>query len=148
MNITKGYGWVANKNVEEETNPRITSGKCRMYIALPACDSVTLFIGTPNDRKAELYVNGVDNGEVTFPKSSKYVIKKGLSNTSANFIGIENHSSGDLGFTRILLSGAKDIGSAFDQTQVETKAVKVIRDGQLLIIREGKTYTAQGVQVQ
>lgn len=41
-----------------------------------------------------------------------------------------------------------DIGSAFDQTQVETKAVKVIRDGQLLIIREGKTYTAQGVQVQ
>lgn len=42
----------------------------------------------------------------------------------------------------------KDIGSAFDQTQVETKAVKVIRDGQLLIIREGKTYTAQGVQVQ
>lgn len=147
MNKTKGYGWVANKNVEDD-NPRITSGKCRMYIALPACDSVTLFIGTPNDRKAELYVNGVDNGEVTFPKSSKYVIKKGLSNTSANFIGIENHSSGDLGFTRILLSGAKDIGSAFDQTQVETKAVKVIRDGQLLIIREGKTYTAQGVQVQ
>ena len=41
-----------------------------------------------------------------------------------------------------------DIGSAFDQTQVETKAVKVIRDGQLLIIREGKTYPAQGVQVQ
>ena len=41
-----------------------------------------------------------------------------------------------------------DIGSAFDQTQVETKALKVLRDGQLLIIREGKTYTAQGVQVQ
>ena len=147
LNKTKGYGWVANKNVEDD-NPRITSGKCRMYIALPACDSVTLFIGTTSDRKAELYVNGVDNGEVTFPKSSKYVIKKDLSNTSANFIGIENHGSGDLGFTRILLSGAKDVGSAFDQTQVETKAVKVIRDGQLLIIREGKTYTAQGVQVQ
>lgn len=148
MNKKKGYGWVANKNIEEETNPRITSGKCRMYIALPACESVTLFIGTTSDRKAELYVNGVDNGEVTFKKSSKYVIKKDLSNTSANFIGIENHDSGDLGFTRILLSGAKDVGSAFDQTQVETKAVKVIRDGQLLIIREGKTYTAQGVQVQ
>lgn len=144
---SKPYGWTANKYVEDD-NPRITSGKCRIYIALPACDSVTLFIGTTSDRKAELYVNGVDNGEVTFPKSSKYVIKKDLSNTSANFIGIENHGSGDLGFTRILLSGAKDVGSAFDQTQVETKAVKVIRDGQLLIIREGKTYTAQGVQVQ
>lgn len=42
----------------------------------------------------------------------------------------------------------KDIGSAVEAAQVETKAVKVIRDGQLLIIREGKTYTAQGVQVQ
>ena len=144
----KSYGWVANKNLEEDKDPRITAGKCRMYIALPACDSVTLFIGTTSDRKAELYVNGVDNGEVTFPKSSKYVIKKGLSNTAANFIGIENHGSGDLGFKRILLSGAKDIGSAFDQAQVEAKAVKVIRDGQLLIIRDGKTYTAQGVQVQ
>ena len=42
----------------------------------------------------------------------------------------------------------KDIGSAVEEAQVETKAVKVIRDGQLLIIRDGKTYTAQGVQVQ
>lgn len=42
----------------------------------------------------------------------------------------------------------KDIGSAVEAAQVENKAVKVIRDGQLLIIREGKTYTAQGVQVQ
>ena len=41
-----------------------------------------------------------------------------------------------------------DIGAALNQAQVEAKAVKVIRDGQLLIIREGKTYTAQGVQVQ
>lgn len=144
----KPYGWTANKYIEDNETPRITSGKCRMYIALPACDSVTLIIGTTSDRKAELYVNGVDNGEVTFKKSSKYVIKKDLSNTSANFIGIENHGSGDLGFTRILLSGAKDIGSAVEQAQVAVKAVKVIRDGQLLIIREGKTYTAQGIEVQ
>ena len=42
----------------------------------------------------------------------------------------------------------KDIGSAVEAAQVETKAVKVIRDGQLLIIREGKTYTAQGVELR
>lgn len=42
----------------------------------------------------------------------------------------------------------KDIGSAVEEAQVAVKAVKVIRDGQLLIIRDGKTYTAQGVQVQ
>ena len=41
-----------------------------------------------------------------------------------------------------------DIGSSLNQAQVEAKAVKVIRDGQLLIIRDGKTYTAQGVELQ
>ena len=33
------------------------------------------------------------------------------------------------------------------ESQVEVKAVKVIRNGQLLIIRDGKTYTAQGIQL-
>ena len=42
----------------------------------------------------------------------------------------------------------EDIGAALNQMQAEVKAVKVIRDGQLLIIREGKTYTAQGVELQ
>lgn len=42
----------------------------------------------------------------------------------------------------------EDIGAALNQAQVEAKAVKVIRDGQLLIIRDGKTYTAQGVEVR
>ena len=42
----------------------------------------------------------------------------------------------------------EDIGAALNQVQAEVKAVKVIRDGQLLIIREGKTYTAQGVELQ
>ena len=51
-------------------------------------------------------------------------------------------------YTIKVIRPKSDVGSAFGQTQVETKAVKVIRDGQLLIIREGKTYTAQGVQVQ
>lgn len=41
-----------------------------------------------------------------------------------------------------------DIGSSLNQAQVEAKAVKVVRNGQLLIIRDGKTYTAQGVEVR
>ena len=41
-----------------------------------------------------------------------------------------------------------DIGAGLNQMQAEVKAVKVIRDGQLLIIREGKTYNAQGVELQ
>lgn len=146
----KPYGWVANKNAETD-KPRITTGLCRMYIALPACTSALLFTGsTSSERKAQLYVNGVNKGEVTFPKQSSYTIEN-LNATSANFIGIENLSGskgGDLGFVSITLTGAKEVETSFDQTQVEAKAVKVIRDGQLLIIREGKVYTAQGVELR
>ena len=38
--------------------------------------------------------------------------------------------------------------TAVDQALIETKAQKVIRNGQLLIIRDGKTYTAQGVELR
>ena len=41
-----------------------------------------------------------------------------------------------------------DIGSAVEEAEVEAQAVKVMRDGQLLIIRDGKTYTAQGVELR
>lgn len=35
-----------------------------------------------------------------------------------------------------------------ENTTVETKAVKVIHDGQLVIERDGKTFNAQGAQVR
>lgn len=42
----------------------------------------------------------------------------------------------------------EDIGSAVEEAEVGAQAVKVMRDGQLLIIRDGKTYTAQGVELR
>ena len=40
------------------------------------------------------------------------------------------------------------IATAVDNTNVETKPTKVIRNGQVLILRDGKTYTLQGVEVK
>ena len=40
------------------------------------------------------------------------------------------------------------IATAVDNTYVETKPTKVIRDGQLFILRDGNTYTVQGQQVK
>lgn len=60
---------------------------------------------------------------------------------TVNFV---RHCAGELVYTVTVKSGA----TAVENTAVAAPAVKVIRDGQLLIIRDGKTYTAQGVQVQ
>ena len=54
------------------------------------------------------------------------------------------YCAGELAYTVTVKSGA----TAVENTAVAAPAVKVIRDGQLLIIREGKTYTAQGVELR
>lgn len=60
---------------------------------------------------------------------------------TANFI---RHCAGELVYTVTVKSGATEISNA----EVSVPAQKVIHNGQLLIIREGKTYTAQGIEVQ
>ena len=42
----------------------------------------------------------------------------------------------------------KEDPTAIDNTAVETKAVKVVRDGQVLIIRDGKMFNALGAEVK
>ena len=42
----------------------------------------------------------------------------------------------------------QETGTALEQNSLFVPATKVIRNGQLLIIREGKTYTVQGVEVK
>ena len=42
----------------------------------------------------------------------------------------------------------KETGTALEQNSLFVPATKVVRNGQLLIIRDGKTYTVQGVEVE
>lgn len=42
----------------------------------------------------------------------------------------------------------KGTETSFEQAAVSEKAVKVVRDGQLYILRDGKTYNAQGIVVE
>lgn len=141
-------GWKFAKKVNDETNMRDASGNTRIYMALPPADSVQLTSGT-SARAVVIYVNGAKSNVKETAASGK-TITIALSSTTYNFVAIEsNQTSGDGGFTKIqMVNPSEPIGSALDQTQVEAKATKVIRNGQLLIIREGKTYTVQGVEVK
>ena len=141
-------GWKFAKKVNDETNMRDASGNTRIYMALPPADSVQLTSGT-SARAVVIYVNGAKS-DVKETAASGKTITIALSSTTNNFVAIEsNQTSGDGGFTKIqLVNPSNPIGSALDQTQVEAKATKVVRNGQLLIIRDGKTYTVQGVEVK
>ena len=141
-------GWKFAKKVNEEGNMRDAKGNTRIYMALPPAENVILTSGT-DARAVVITVNGVAS-DVTETAASGKTITIALNQSTNNFVAIEsNQAKGDGGFTKMQLTSPKDpVGAALNQVQAEVKAVKVIRDGQLLIIREGKTYTAQGVELQ
>lgn len=141
-------GWKFSKNVDEEGNMRNAKGNTRIYMALSPAESVNL-ISSPNvssARKINVYVNGVLFEKET-PKNGG-VITLTLTTEANNFIIIEsNQTGGDGGFTAMQLTNPKT-PTSFEQAEVSAKAVKVVRDGQLYILRDGKTYNAQGIIVE
>ncbi len=142
-------GWKFAKKVNEAANRRISKGTTRLYMVLPAADSLTLISGTGDERAIKLYVNGVENTEVTKTAKSGEGMKFKLDATKTNFICIEsNQKSGDGGFTALILTPAKTTPSAIDNASSEVKAVKVIRNGQLYILKGDKIYNALGTVVE
>jgi hypothetical protein len=70
-----------------------------------------------------------------------------LNPAGPNFIGFESKgNNGDAGFTKIKLE--QPFPTAIENSEVEVKAVKVIRDGQLFIEKNGVLYNAQGAVVK
>ena len=119
------YGWDSDKgvkfskDVEEATNHRISEGKDRIYIALPAAKEVKLTAGV-SDRPIKVTVNGVVDSSIE--KTGDITIS--LNDTQANLIGIEsNGSNGDAGFTKIQLvqEGVDPEPTLYTVTIAETK---------------------------
>ena len=147
------YGWDADKgvkfakDVEEASNHRISEGKSRIYIALPAAQNVVLISGTGAKRPVEVTINGqVVEMNITTPASGA-AINFPLDPTAPNFIGIESKgSNGDGGFIKMCLTAP--FPTAVENTEATVKAVKVVRNGQLFIEKNGVLYNAQGSVVK
>ena len=175
--IFGAYGWAADKGwkfakkVDEESNMRNAKGNTRIYMALPAASQVSLTSGTGGARAVEIYVNGVKTN-ITETAAANAAITITLNDSTPNFIAIEsNQTNGDGGFTAMQLIAPASTENpdpenpdpenpdpenpdpenpeeGITDTAISTPATKVIRNGQMLIIREGKTYTMQGVELQ
>ena len=147
------YGWDAekglkfSKDVEEATNHRISEGKDRIYLALPAAQNITLTSGSGAKRPVEVLINGhIVEMSIKTPASGE-AINFPLNPSAPNFIGFESKgNNGDAGFTKIQLE--QPFPTAIENSEVEVKAVKVIRNGQLFIEKNGVLFNAQGIVVE
>lgn len=147
------YGWDENKglkfskDVEEASNHRISEGKDRIYMALPAAQNFTLTGGSAGSRPVEVVVNGhIVQMDTKTPKSGE-TFSFDLDPTKANLVGIESRgNNGDAGFTKLFVQAP--FPTAIENSEVEMKAVKVVRNGQLFIEKNGVLYNAQGAIVK
>lgn len=146
------YGWDADKgvkfskDVEEAANKRISEGKDRIYIALPAAQNVSFVSGSGNKRPVRITLNGAHYEDVTTPAKDG-VMTINLNPTTPNLVGIEsNGNNGDCGFVKMWVTEAWATG--FENTEMSEKAVKVIENGQMFILKNGVKYNAQGAVVK
>lgn len=139
-------GWKFAKNVEDASNRRVSEGRTRIYMALPAAKEVILTSGTGGARPIKLFVNGVENTEIKSTADKGATMTISLDSKNNNFIAIEsNQEKGDGGFTAIQLVPAGE--SAIDNAVVTETVQKMLINGQLVIIKNGVRYNAQGMQL-
>lgn len=134
-----------SKDVEEAKNRRISEGKDRIYIALPAANKVLLTSGTGAKRPVKILVNGEESA-VAQTAASGEAIELILSKEHANFVAIEsNGSNGDGGFIKLQLS--EESGQGIEDLDASEHAVKFLQNGQIFILRGEKIYTITGQEL-
>ena len=135
------------KDVEEATNHRISEGKDRIYIALPVAQSVILTGGSAGARPVVITVNGVKSDIASTPKKDETITIPLVAQEGANLVGIEsNGNNGDAGFIKLQL--VEGVPTGIENTKAAVKAVKVVRDGQMMILKNGILYNMQGAVVK
>lgn len=141
------YGWQAEKgvmwakDVDEPSNMRIQTGKSRVYFFLPAAEKVVFTSGL-QARGIKVTVNGVEDTTVKTTAAASSTFEITLNTDNTNLVGIEaNGSKGDAGVTKMTVVNAP---TAVENAEAEIKAVKVIENGQLFIIKNGVRYNAAG----
>ena len=132
------------KDVEEAKNRRISEGKDRIYIALPAAGKVILTSGTGASRPVKILVNG-EVSAIEKTAAEGEAIEIGLSKEHANFVAIEsNGSNGDGGFIKLQLS---EEGQGIEDIDASVHAIKFLQNGQIFILRGEKIYTVTGQEL-
>ena len=109
--------------------------------------------GTRDEKKGKgrvLYINGVATNDSTLTTDK---IDSKPVEVPAGQVTITSQMPSEPGISQYLRVYSityvpQETGTALEQNSLFVPATKVIRNGQLLIIRDGKTYTMQGVEVE
>lgn len=139
-------GWKFSKTDSDFS--REIAGKTHVEFFLPACDTVVLKTGASGtERDVRFYVNGTQLGDKA--KLTKAGVALAVEQSAPFMLTVASaQTSGDGGVGALRMAKAPLDPTAIDNTNNEVKAVKIIRDGQLFIQKNGVLYNAQGAVVK
>ena len=147
--IKSAYGWDSSKkwrfSKTDSDYTREMNGKTHVELFLPSCDTIVLKAGGSNERAVRFYINGVQLGDkVTLAKAGTTLVVE----QSAPFMltVASAQTSGDGGVASVRM--ARKSATALDEVLSGAKAEKVLHDGQIYILRDGKVYTVTGEEVK
>ena len=152
--VKSAYGWASDKKWKfsktDSDYTREMNGKTHVELFLPACDTVVLKSMDGNERDINVYINGEKSGSKT------KLLKAGTTfvvNQSEAFMlsVVSAQTSGDGGVKALRMARRVNEESQGIETTADGSlkgGEKVLRDGQLLILRGEKVYTVQGQRVQ
>ena len=132
----------ADAEIALPENPDIEVANSALTITAPTLENPNGLVVKYVSSDAEVVAVDENTGALT--KGTKTGMATITISWVRQTINTVRHCAGELAYTVTVKDGATEISNA----EAYAPAQKVIRDGQLLIIRDGKTYTAQGVQVQ
>lgn len=135
INTTMDYLWILEDNKLKNHNGQ--------YLACTAAKSAIM-----NDTGTELLMADNSDGSVTLyyyvdNSETRYLSLALIGNDYFVFYANANQ------FTHLyLISKGRDITTFLSSIETNTPATKILRDGQILIIRGGRTYTLTGQEIK
>lgn len=138
-------GWKFSKTDNDFS--REIAGKTHVEFFLPACDTVVLKTGASGtERDVRFYVNGTEVGEKA--KLTKAGVALAVKQSAPFMLTVASAQTGGDGGVGAIRMAKAETPTAIDNTEDAVKATKVLRDGQVLILRDGKFFNALGVEVK
>lgn len=149
--VKSAYGWSSDKkwrfSKTDDDYSREIAGKTHVELFLPACDTVVIKSMSSKEREVYFYINGE-----AFGSKTKLLVNGNtlVVNRSQAFMlsVVSAQTSGDGGVAAIRMgrksaTGIENLSSANPNGKT---CRKILRNGTLLILRDGETYNAQGIK--
>lgn len=148
--IKGAYGFDSSKkwrfSKTDEDYSREMAGKTHVEFFLPACDTVVLKSMDGNERDMRVYANGVQIGSKTkLLKSGTTIV---VNQPVAFMLSVVSaQSSGDGGVKALRMARKAATGVENVQSN-DAQCTKVLRNGQILIVRGNQVFTLTGQPVR